>query len=395
MKKILILGASRYYIDIIKEIKKLGYLVYVIDKDMNAPGFKYADKCEVIDIINIEEVLGFCKKFKVDGVMPINDFGTRAAYYAIQKLNLIGPNYLSGICGNDKGLMRDIWRKVKIAQPDYFIFTGFTNKQEIVDRIGFPMIVKPTDAGGGGRGVSLIKCEEEMAEAIECAKKYNNGERLIAEEFIEGREFIIDGIIYKSKLSVILIGEQFKAEGKHRVNKRISYPAVIGDLQVSTIKDLCRKATDSLGLTNCAVHLEIIECQKERNLYLIEMGIRGGGGHIFSRIMKEVTGINGPQELAKIFCDDVPNLTIKSNNCCEYRFLIPPKVGLIQNIHIDEKLPINKKVIDYGLTIQSNTYYRGLENGTRRCGFILVSGKTVDECYREANLLESQIQFVY
>lgn len=36
--------------------------------------------------------------------MAINDFGTRSAFYTSQKLGLINPSYLSGICGNDKGI---------------------------------------------------------------------------------------------------------------------------------------------------------------------------------------------------------------------------------------------------------------------------------------------------
>jgi carbamoyl-phosphate synthase large subunit len=92
-KVIMVLGAGQYQTDVIKKLRASGFYVVALDRDGSAVGFSEADKGLAVDISDKEAVFECAAKVCPDGIMPMNDFGTRAAFYACQRLGLIGPSY--------------------------------------------------------------------------------------------------------------------------------------------------------------------------------------------------------------------------------------------------------------------------------------------------------------
>ncbi len=88
MNRILILGGGRYYLKAIEAAKKLGYYTIVIDREKDVPGYKIADKSRSIDIVDYEKVLEFAKDQKIDGIVPLNDYGVFTAAFVAENLGL-------------------------------------------------------------------------------------------------------------------------------------------------------------------------------------------------------------------------------------------------------------------------------------------------------------------
>ena len=107
--------------------------------------------------------------------MPLNDFGTRSAYYTAQRLNLPGSSYLTGICTNDKFLMSEIWDHDDLHIPYYSCFRDLETLKGC--NLTFPSVIKPSDSGGGSRGVSLIWNMEDLENAWVKAKPYAMSQR--------------------------------------------------------------------------------------------------------------------------------------------------------------------------------------------------------------------------
>ncbi|MDY6901634.1 MAG: hypothetical protein SWZ49_26675, partial [Cyanobacteriota bacterium] len=61
-KRIMLLGASRYYIRSIIAARELGCEVIVVDRNDNADGFRFADHYEVVDISDIQACSRVAKK---------------------------------------------------------------------------------------------------------------------------------------------------------------------------------------------------------------------------------------------------------------------------------------------------------------------------------------------
>lgn len=392
-KKILILGAGLYYQGVISSIKKLGYFVLAIDRESASPGFQFADKYAVIDIIDREAVLEFAVQNNIDGIMPVNDFGVRTAFYVSQKLNLIGPNLLTGICGCDKGLMRDVWKNEGLPQPNYLVFNSNTPLDYIIENISFPLVIKPTDCGGAGRGISIAEDRNSLLFSIQHAAKFVKNDRYIAEKFIDGVEVTVDSLVYQNKVFPLAISDKVKPVSKFRVATSLNFPCKFNESIKNKIFDIVTVATQALGVSNGATHAELIINEDTNDIKLVEIGIRGGGGHLFNTIVEQVTGVNAPQELAKILCGDVPTLSPQWQKGCVYRFFNPLKTGTIQNISYSDELLKNDFLIDFAITAKVGDHFRGLIDSMHRVGFAVVTGRNREEAIANADFVEKNVFF--
>ena len=390
MKKLLVLGASPYNVKVFLEIQQLGYRVIAIDRNPNAAGFKYADDFEVVDITDKEGTLDVAKRHKVDGVMAINDFGVRAAAYVSQSLGLVGINMGAAHAANDKGAMREVWQKAGLPIPDFRVISTFEEALDASDELGFPLVMKPTESGGGGRGISVVKNKDEVEWAFNFAKPFAKNNRIIVESFLDGIEMTIEALTYKGETQILAMSDKYKPEMRYRVATRLNYPAFFSEEILREVRTIVTKAVKAIGIENGASHTEVIvtnECPK-----LVELGARGGGGHIFSTIVKQVCGVNMVQELAKILTGETPNLTPKYQKGCVYGFF-HPSPGIIKAIHGFEEAKAVEGVIDIGIFKKIGDEVGDLINSLQRVGFFVVGASCRDEAVKLADKIDNMVIF--
>ena len=108
MKKIMILGAGRGQVQLIKTAKKLGYHTIVASINGNYPGFAFADDVCYVDISKPDEVLKQAQSLKIDGIATAClDTGISALGYVCEKMNLPGLNSHSAELSGNKLLMKE------------------------------------------------------------------------------------------------------------------------------------------------------------------------------------------------------------------------------------------------------------------------------------------------
>lgn len=129
------------------------------------------------------------------------------------------------------------------------------NAKQIGDELGFPCFVKPND-GGSSYGISKVKKEMEIVEAIK--KAFEEGDEVIIEAFIEGREFtcglykISDEIITLPPTEVIPENEFFDHAGKYLGKSQEITPANLSAEQTAEMQEIAKRAYQKLGLKGMA-----------------------------------------------------------------------------------------------------------------------------------------------
>ena len=89
MKKILLLGGSRYLLPVIKSAHELGLYVITCDYLPDNIAHKYSDEYVNVSIIDKEAVLEAAKKLEIDGIMSFaTDPGVVTAAYVAEKLGI-------------------------------------------------------------------------------------------------------------------------------------------------------------------------------------------------------------------------------------------------------------------------------------------------------------------
>jgi D-alanine-D-alanine ligase len=146
------------------------------------------------------------------------------------------------------------------------------NNYTIIKNVGLPCFVKPTD-GGSSFGVTKVKEKEELNNAIKSA--FNNGNEVVIEEFIEGREFTIgvyrddEGIKVLPITEIISENEFFDYEAKYKGKSNEVTPANLDNKIASKIKALTHHIYNILGMKGI-VRVDYI-INNNKNPYVIEI----------------------------------------------------------------------------------------------------------------------------
>lgn len=157
----------------------------------------------------------FTELIQADIVFPIihGTFGEDGSLQGLLEYMEV-PYVGSGVCGSaagmDKIIMKDIFKAHDLAQVNYL---GFSLKEleedqegvveQIKNQLKFPLFIKPANLGSSV-GISKVKDENELLEALKEAGKYDR--RIIVEEGHEVREIEVS-ILGNEDIKVSLLGE--------------------------------------------------------------------------------------------------------------------------------------------------------------------------------------------
>lgn len=391
MKKIAVLGASTYNINVYKKLKEGGFFTIAIDGNPNAEAASFANKFVHIDYSDVSSLLSLCKQEGVDAVMPINEWGVMPAAKVSTALGLIGNTEKTALLATDKGLMRQTWKENQVNGPDFFVFKTLLELEKGLTTIGFPCVVKPTFSGGGGRGISVLKSIEDAEWAYDFALPAVKYGTMICESFVEGTELTIETISVDGEVFVLAMSDKEKPELRTRVATSLNYPANITEKQRAIVEETVKKAVLALGIHSGMAHSEVI--LNGEDVKMVETGARGGGSHIFPLIIEAVSGINTPVVFAQLLTGQKPNLSNIQSNGVVYRFFNPPH-GILKEVQGVDEVRSWNGVLDVGVTKKKGDEVGNLKNSLERAGFVVASGVNRLEAQKLANKAEANIKFI-
>lgn len=142
----------------------------------------------------LQSLKGFKRNIdEVDIVFPIVhgsgvEDGSIAGYLETLGVPYVGPNVLSAALGQDKIMMKEVFKANNLPIVDYLWFFDFEyamNKDEIISKInnlGYPVIIKPATLGSSV-GITVVHNENELDSAINDAISYD--QKILVEKMVE------------------------------------------------------------------------------------------------------------------------------------------------------------------------------------------------------------------
>lgn len=379
MKLIHILGAGRWQIPTIKMAKELDVKVLATDKDLRAPGFKYADFHEAVDITDIGGTLHVSRIYGIDGIMPLSCYGVKTAAYVAEDLGLVGPGPDVAEIAVDKGLIFDAFRRHEVPMPETANILYFEEAEDFAREHGYPLYFKPVDNMGAARGIKRLDGPQDLREGFDYAMSFSKVKRLILQKGVIGVEHNVESLTYKGDTSVLAISDKiFPTEPKdypYYNVESIYYPAALSRPRQAVIEDAVKRAILAVGIENGPTHIEVIH--NDDGEYVIDFGARGGGGEIFSLITNQVSGVNAVQESVRIFLGHRPvAMKPKVKRGATYHFFQSFQHGMITNIKGVEEAKKLPGVVDLDIHISPGTMLKPLQHSTQRLGFAMVFADT-------------------
>lgn len=142
--------------------------------------------------------------------------GTIQAVLELLEIPYTGSGVLASSLAMNKVITFDFLSRHGIQIADYFVLHKKHDladiKEHINKRLDYPCIVKPNQSGSSV-GVSLVKNEDELSEALE--KAFAEDKTVIVQKFIKGREITcgVMGNAHEAELEVLPLAEIIIHEG--------------------------------------------------------------------------------------------------------------------------------------------------------------------------------------
>lgn len=294
MKKLLLLGGSRYLLPIIEVAHKFGLYVITCDYLPNNMAHRMADEYINISIVDREAVLNAAREKQIDGVMSFAcDPGVTTAAYIAEKMNLpFQCSYKSAVVLQDKGLFRQFLMDNSFNCPQAKRYMDKCEPFRDINNFSWPVIVKPVDSAGS-KGVTYVDKLEELADAIEVALKESHSGAFIIEDFLtfEGFHSSADSFVVDGKLKFITYSDQlFDADADNPYTPAyIIWPSTMKKNYQQRLTLEIQRLIELLDLKTGIYNIET--CVAKGMPYIMEVSPRGGGCKI-AEIQKMAYGVD-------------------------------------------------------------------------------------------------------
>lgn len=394
MKKLMILGGSRYALPVIKAAQNLGIYVITCDYLPDNIAHKYSDEYCNVSIIDKEKTLEAAKKCGIDGIMSFAcDPGVVTAAYVAEQMGLpnVGP-YESVCILQNKGRFREFLKENGFTVPTAKGYKNIEKALADVDIFHWPVIVKPTDSAGS-KGVSRVDNPENLKESIETALSFSHSDEFIIEDFItqQGYSSDTDSFSIDGELKFVSFNcQHFDAEAKNPYTPAAySWPSSMTTEHQEELKNEIQRLLKLLKMNTAVYNIETRE-GTDGKAYIMEVSPRGGGNRL-SECLRYATGVDMITNMVKYSVGlPIEEITQKPYDGCWAEIVLhSDKPGIFKDLWIADEIKAN--VIERDLWIEEGTQVGGFTAANEAIGTLILK---LDSQEKIEEVLKNQSKYV-
>ena len=331
-KKILIANRGEIACRIIKTAKKMGIKTVAVysEADEYAKHVIEADESIFIgpavaseSYLSIEKIINAAKKTNSDAIHPGYGFLSENPQFVKKlsntKIKFIGPNIEAIQIMGDKIKSKKLAIKAKVNTIPGFndVIRDYTHALSVSKDIGFPLMIKAS-AGGGGKGMRIVKNEKEVKDAFQLAsreaKSSFGDERMFIEKYIQKPRHIEIQVIADRFGNLIHLGErECSIQRRHQKIIEEAPSSVVTNKLRNDMGEQAKTLAKEVGYQSAGT-VEFIVDQKN-NFYFLEMNTRLQVEH---PVTEEITGIDLVEQMIKIAAGEklkIKQENVKINGC--------------------------------------------------------------------------------
>ena len=292
-KKVLIIGAGPIRIGqgiefdyctvhAVKALKEEGIEAHIINNNPETVSTDYdiSDKL-FFEPLTFEDVMNVIEKENYDGVM-VQFGGQTSVNLAVPlkkelerlgaKTIIMGTDPENMDMAEDRGRFSKFLLRLQIPQADSGYATSLEGAKEVVSRIGFPVLVRPSYVLGG-RAMEIVYDEEELIRYMREAVRVSKEKPVLIDKFLEkATEVDVDAVCDGEEVLIGAIMEHIEEAGVHSGDSACVIPPQSLSMGViETVRDYTRRI--ALGLQIQGL-LNLQMAVKEDVVYVLEVNPR-------------------------------------------------------------------------------------------------------------------------
>ncbi len=395
MKKVMILGATQTQVPLVQAARNLGCHTIVASIPGDYPAFAYADEVCHVDITDSAAVLQKAQELKIDGITSCcMDMGVRSIGYVCDRMGLQGLTERAALLSNQKLLMKDALIAGGVKTPAYCKTATEDDLRRAWDTLAHPVILKAIDLQAS-RGIYVCRSFEELEQAFRGAMALTREDYCIVEEFITGIDIGAQAFVSHGEILFVLPHNDEVYTGS--ANKPIGHSAPLraDEALMAEVRRQSELAIRAMGLDNCPVNIDLLKAD-DGQIYIIELTGRVGatclpelvslyyGINYYEMIVKNALGEDPRQVFDRRAAQETPNAS---------RFITADRTGVLRGITNNNAPASDIAMLE--LYAKAGDTVRRFEDGKDRIGQVVVTGATLDDCFRRLDEIQSRIVLDY
>ena len=270
-------------------IRKQGYRSVMINYNPETVSTDY-DMCDrlyfdeltferVMDIIDLETPHGVI--VSTGGQIPNN----LAMKLDAQNVPILGTTAQDIDNCEDRDRFSSMLDRIGVAQPEWAALTSMDDMNSFIDRVGFPVLVRPSYVLSGA-AMNVCSNREELEKFLQLAANISQEHPVVVSKFIEhAKEIDFDGVAKDGEIVAYAISEHVEFAGVHSGDATLQFPPQ--KLYVETVRRIKRiskqiaKELHISGPFNCQY------MAKDNDILVIETNLRASRSFPFvSKVLK-------------------------------------------------------------------------------------------------------------
>ncbi|MBO8439361.1 MAG: carbamoyl-phosphate synthase large subunit [bacterium] len=257
-------------------IRAAGYEAIIINNNPETVSTDYTTSDKLyFEPLTVEDVMNVIRLEKPEGIVV--SLGGQTAINLAEPLHRLGVKIIgTDVKAIENAENRDSFEKIMttlgIPQPNGEAVTDIEAGVRVAERIGYPVLVRPSYVLGG-RAMQIVSNEESLRHYLQSAVEINEDQPVLVDKYIMGKELEVDAICDGKRVFVPGIMEHVERTGIHSGDSISVYPT----FSVSqAVKDKILDYTVRLGLEIGIIGLYNIQfiADDKDDVYVIEVNPR-------------------------------------------------------------------------------------------------------------------------
>ena len=299
-KSIVVLGSGAYRIgssvefdwcgvQALNTIRQEGYRSVMINYNPETVSTDY-DMCDrlyfdeltferVMDILELENPHGVI--VSTGGQIPNN----LALRLDAQKVPILGTSARSIDNAEDRDKFSAMLDRIGVDQPEWRALTSLEDINAFVDKVGFPVLVRPSYVLSGA-AMNVCSNREELERFLKLAANVSKKHPVVVSQFIEhAKEVEMDAVAQDGEIIAYAISEHIEFAGGHSGDATIQFPPQ--KLYVETVRRIKRISREIARELNISGPFNIQYLARENDIKVIECNLRASRSFPFvSKVLK-------------------------------------------------------------------------------------------------------------
>ncbi|MCS2324660.1 carbamoyl-phosphate synthase (glutamine-hydrolyzing) large subunit [Bacteroides fragilis] len=233
----------------------------------------------VMDVLELENPHGVI--VSTGGQIPNN----LALRLDAQNIHILGTSAQSIDNAEDRDQFSAMLDRIGVDQPEWRALTSLEDINSFVDKVGFPVLVRPSYVLSGA-AMNVCSNQEELERFLQLAANVSKKHPVVVSQFIEhAKEVEMDAVAQNGEIIAYAISEHIEFAGVHSGDATIQFPPQ--KLYVETVRRIKRISREIAKALNISGPFNIQYLAKDNDIKVIECNLRASRSFPFvSKVLK-------------------------------------------------------------------------------------------------------------